>query len=92
MDIRALKKRDKMRRAEIKDLIKQVSKLTHLLRKREAEIKGLKREIEVFDGILETLYLICRYGIAMADEKIIIKTIVKVDKIRAEGGYTDGNS
>jgi len=50
MDTRALLKRGKMRRTEIKDLRKQVSDLRSLLRKREAEIESLKREMEVFGG------------------------------------------
>lgn len=43
MDIRVLSKRDKMRRMEIKDLRKQVSKLTNLLNEKEIEIESLKR-------------------------------------------------
>ncbi|TET59639.1 MAG: hypothetical protein E3J47_08120 [Candidatus Stahlbacteria bacterium] len=50
MGMLALSRRDKMRRAEIKDLKKKVSKLRSLLRKREAEIESLKREMEVFGG------------------------------------------
>jgi len=50
MDIRALSKRDRMRRAEIKDLRKQVSDLRSLLRKKETEIKELERKIEIFSS------------------------------------------
>lgn len=45
--------------------------------------------------ILETIYLICRYGLSGAEKKIGIKAvndaIIETDKIRAEGGYKDGN-
>ena len=50
MGIRALSKRDKMRRIELTALRREVSELRSLLRKRETKIKDLKREIKIFGG------------------------------------------
>ena len=50
MDIRALTKRDKMHRIEIKNLRKQISKLTNLLCEKENEIESLKRMRLAFRG------------------------------------------
>ena len=43
-----LEKRDKMRRMEIKDLRKQVSRLTSLLAKNEKKIRDLEKELGFF--------------------------------------------
>ena len=53
--MRALEKRDKMCRAEIIDLRKKVNKLSNLLRKKEREIRDLKREAEFYGSGGETI-------------------------------------
>lgn len=64
MGIRALKKRDEMRRMEVRDLRKRITKLTSLLRKKEREIRALKKEANFglegettgIDGVFAAIY------------------------------------